>query len=75
VLLFNQRGSGRSLQQAAKSFPAERTYFSNERNDSGDFRLEWKSSGSVGNFPGGEVGRIGMLRLRWFLAAIHSPGG
>ena len=24
VLLFNQRGSGRSLQQAAKSFPAER---------------------------------------------------
>ena len=29
VLLFNQRGSGRSLQQAAKSFPAERTCFHN----------------------------------------------
>jgi len=30
VLLSNLRGSGRSLQQAAKSFPAERTYFHND---------------------------------------------
>ena len=29
VLRSHQRGSGRSLQQAAKSFPAESTYFHN----------------------------------------------
>ncbi|RLT07700.1 MAG: hypothetical protein DWI22_09340 [Planctomycetota bacterium] len=46
--------------------------FSKERNERGDFGLEWKSWDHGDSFSGGGVSSFGMIRLRKFLAVIHS---